>query len=465
MKLLSRCIIFLFAFSLLIPSPGQAFFGDFSIKDEVELGQKFNVLLRSRFPLVHDPVVVNYIRRLLQRIQAVMPPQPFSIQVEVLRDSSVNAFAAPAGYLFVHTGLILNMEHESELAAVLAHELAHVSQRHLAQNIERSKKLSLATLAGVLAGALLGQGSEVGEAVAIGSIAGGQAASLKYSREDEREADHIGLRYLVQSGYNPWGMANSFKRIKQQMLMGGSATPPDYMLTHPGLNERIGYMQDMVQNLPGSHQKPDRPDEEFRKVQTILRARYTDAHSAIRYFPDSDADLTCLERLGKGIVYERLNRITKAKELLLDSGQCSRNDALWQREMGRFHFQLGRFEPALKHLQKALQLNEDDLFALFFRARILAQQGKVKPAEEDLRRILRVVPQDPEVHEVLGRALGRAGDSFQGYLHFAYASLYRHNKSKTKDYLSKLEQLARTSQQQNKLEEFEQAFEEWSKYW
>ena len=465
MKLLSRCLLLVFFLSLLLPASAHAFFGEFTIKDEVELGQKFNVLLRSRFPLVHDPVVVDYVRQLLHRVESTMPPQPFSIQVEVLRDSSINAFAAPAGYLFVHTGLILHMEHESELAAVLAHELAHVSQRHLAQNIERSKKLSLATLAGVLAGALLGQGSDVGEAVAIGSMAGGQAASLKYSREDEREADHIGLRYLVQSGYSPWGMANSFKRIKQQMLMGGIATPPDYMLTHPGLNERIGSMEDMVQSLPGSHEKPGKPDAAFRKVQTILRARYTEAHSAIRYFPEQDAELSCLERLGKGIVYERLNQITKARELLLGSEGCAENDALWQREIGRFHFQLGDFGPANAHLQRALQLDPDDLFALFFRARILAQQGKTEQAEADLRRILRVVPQDPEVHEVLGRALGRSGDAFQGYLHFAYAALYRHNKDKTRDYHRKLEQLASSTEQKRKLQEFERAFEEWSKHW
>lgn len=194
MTVVHRLVISLvLIFTLAVPLPVQAGFMDFSIKDEAELGRKFNALIRSRFPLIEDPLITDYVRDMLQDILGTMPPQPFPVTVSVLLDNSINAFAAPAGYVFLNSGLILQMEHSSEIAAVLAHELAHVSQRHIARNIERSKMLSIGTLVGVLAGAMLSGSSEAGEALAMGSLAGGQAAALKYSRDDEREADHIGL--------------------------------------------------------------------------------------------------------------------------------------------------------------------------------------------------------------------------------------------------------------------------------
>lgn len=459
------CLILLAVFLGLVPAaPTQAGLGDFSIQDEAELGRKFNVLIRSRFPLVYDPIVLDQVRDILIRVRQNIPPQPFDITVGVLRDDSINAFAAPAGYLFVNSGLILAMQSEDELAAVLAHEMAHVTERHLASNIERSQTINLATLAGVLAGILLGGGSEAGQALAVGSMAGGQAAALKYSRDDEREADHLGLQYLARSGYDPEGMARSFERIKERMRLSGAGSGPAYMSTHPGVTERIDYIREVALRLQGGESRDLEPSPRFRKVQTLLRARYTEARSAWNYFQQYEGD-PCLRRLGRGITAARLNRVDRAKELFSGPPPCEEISALWHREVGRFYFGLGQFDRALTHLNKALRESPEDYMALFFQARILGEKGETAEAVKALRKVLRYVPQDPEVHRTLGRIMGRSGDAFSGYLHYAYAALYRNRKEQCSKYLDKVREMAQTGQQKEKLEQFEEKYEVRKKYW
>lgn len=444
--------------------PTQAALGDFSIEDEAELGRKFNILIRSRFPLIHDPIVLNQVEDVLDRVTAQLPPQPFDITLGVIRSDSINAFAAPAGYVFVNSGLILAMQSEDELAAVLAHEMAHVTERHIARNIERSQAINLATLAGVLAGVMLGGGSEAGQALAVGSMAGGQAASLKYSRDDEREADHLGLQYLARSGYEPEAMARSFERIKQRMKLSGSGGGPAYMSTHPGVTERIDYIRDVARRLQGGPAKGPDPSPRYRKVQTILRARYADPGSAQKFFQQYEKD-PCLRRLGSGIAAARLNRIDRARELLEGRPPCESISALWHRELGRFRFGLGQFDRARANLEKALDESPGDYMARFYLARIMAESGETEQAERALKRVLRSVPQDAQVHRTLGRVLGRSGDTFAGYLHYAYAALYRNQKDRFSNYLDKLRRLSKTENQVRELEELEKEYEQRREYW
>ncbi len=463
--LLRGAVLLALIASLVSPLPAQAGFMDFSIKDEAELGRKFNAMIRSRFPLIEDPVITNYVHDLLDTILTSVPPQPFPVSVSVILDNSINAFAAPAGYVFLNSGLILHMEHSSEIAAVLAHELAHVSQRHLARNIERSKLLSIGTLVGVLAGALLSGSSEAGEALAVGSLAGGQAAALKYSRDDEREADHIGLSYLADSGYPPEGMVHSFERIQQQQFMSGTAAPPAYMLTHPGLPERIGTIQDLAQRFSGQENTEEDADQMLRRVQVLIRARYTEASSAIRYFDHAPEELTCLERLGKAIVLERLNRIPLAEEFLVQAEECMGDDPLWLREAGIFAFKHGRFEEALSRLEQGLKRDPDDIMALYYRSRTQAEMGELQAAANGLKQVVDRLPEDREVHTTLGRIFGRSGDEFHGYLHFAYSALYANQAEKIELYLGKAESAARTRSHQQELEEFKQEYKERRQYW
>ncbi|MFO8032237.1 MAG: M48 family metalloprotease [Desulfohalobiaceae bacterium] len=462
---LQKLLILLLIFPLLLPAPLHAAFGDFSIQDEKELGQKFEVLVTSKLPLVQDPSVLNYVQDLLQRVEEGIPAQPFELEISVLRDGALNAFAAPSGKIFLHTGLILAMEDESELAAVLAHELAHVTQRHIAGNIERSKWINLGSLAGVLAGVLLGGGAG-SQALAVGSMAGGQAAALKYSRNDEQEADQLGLEYLVRAGYNPQGMADSFRKIRRHKLLGGSSAEiPEYMLTHPGLESRIGEVESMVHRMEPEIQARESDNSRLRRVQMLLRARYQDPGRAMAYFQDSEAELSCLQLLGKAILQQRSNDISKAERTLGKALECGGGDPLWQREAGRFYFQQGKFQEARPYLERALKQNPRDFMALYYLSRIRAEQGQKEQAARDLQKVLRNVPRNKEVHTVLGRLLGQQGDEFSGYLHYAYAYLYQNNQERTKYYMQKAKELISNTEEKQRFSELESEYETISQFW
>lgn len=466
-RILKTCLACCLVLNLCLPVPGRAGLAEVSIADEAELGREFSVLMQAKFPLIEDPVVTGFINELSSRIASVMPPQPFRLRVRVVRDGSINAFAAPAGYIFVHSGLILHMEDQGELAAVIAHEMAHVSERHIAKNIERSRYLSIGTLVGMLAGAMLGSatGSSGGSAVAIGSLAGAQSAALKYSREDEREADQVGLDYLTKAGFTASSMVESFERIKQSNLLSGTGTPPAYISTHPGLTERISYVQDLAERRHSATQGQPFQPERFKKVQMILRSRYTDAGTAIRFYDKSDAELSPMELLGKAVVLQRLHNIQSAEEYFRKARAQLGEDSLWHREFGRFAYEQGRFEQALGHLNAALNQNPSDIMALYFKGLSLAELDRHQESIQALRQVARSVPEDSEVHTTLGRVLGRSGQEFEGYLHFAYANLYRKNEDKMRYFMGKARSLASSPDETARIEQLQQEYRQRSKYW
>jgi len=451
------------------PNPAQAgLFGKFTIKDEVELGKKFSTLIRSRLPLAEDPEIVDYVRDVTMRLYEAMPPIPFNLETSVVRHNAMNAFAAPAGYVFVFTGLIHNLEHESEMAGVIAHELGHVSQRHIAHRIENMQLVSLGTLAGVVAGIFLGQGAgtsgEVGQALVLGSIAGGQSAMLKYSRADEREADQVGMNTLVAAGYPPSGMVGAFKNIRREKWLGGGGIPA-YLSTHPGVEERIGYLEDRISLLPQEIKERKDDDAKFLRIQTLVRARYLDPETALSYFSGPQGKPGSLDYLGQGIAYGRLNKVSAAEEAFKDALALAPNDPLILREAGRFQFQRGDLNLAGKYLQKAALLNPKDLLALFYYARLLGEKGETGQAASYYEQVLRKIPEDGEVHYHLGRLLGEAGNIFEAHLHLAYGALYALDKKQTEFHRDKASRLAKTQEQKQQMSDFEKKFKERAEFW
>lgn len=447
--------------------PSRAGFMDLSVQEEKELGKKFYILLQSHYNIIKDPVITKYIRDLSSRLKKTLPPQPYPVRVNLIQDNSMNAFAAPAGYVYLYSGLILKMQSESELAAIMAHEFGHVEHRHIAANLERSKYINIGTVLGVLAGALVGsQAQALGKAISMGSMAGGRAAALKYTRDQEREADRTGLIYLVKAGYNKYGMYKSFKRIKQENLFSGTETPPDYMLTHPGLDTRINYIRNMVNQLKISGNRTWEPNKQrLQKVQMLLRSKYSPVDMARSYYEPGLDKLSCLEVLGKGILLERMNQIQKARSCFQKAVESPEYDYLSQREFGRFCFKLGEFDKAYRHLKKALQLNPKGRLALYYKAKVLAERGKISRAVQDLKRVVSSLPRDASVHYTLGMLLGRNGNKFAGFLHYAYTEMFLNKKKRTQYYSQKARSLAETPEQKNKLQAFEKKYKIRKKYW
>ena len=461
-----RRLLFSLATALLLLSMGpgihqaHAAWGEFTIKDEVELGKQIRASVRSSLPIVDDPEVQAYVDSLLKRIMAAAPPQPFDFSISVVRHNAINAFAAPGGNLFLFTGLILVMEHEAEVVGVLSHEVAHATQRHIASRIAQMQKVSLLSLAGALLGGFLG--GDAGSALAVGSLAAGQSAQLHYSRADETDADHVGMRYFTKAGYPPRGMVGAFEKIRRQQWLIGSNIP-SYLSTHPAIQDRIQSMSVRVQSMPAQIQNRKNDDVKFKRIQTLIRARFSDSDQAMAAFNkqvQEKGPQRCLALMGQGIVHSRNNRINDASLAFDNALSCAPREPLIAREAGIFHYQRGSRDKATALLTQALQLNSDDHMARFYYARLQADGGDFKKAQENYRRILIALPEDSDVHFFLAQALGRNKQMFKAYLHMGYSSLYANDKKKTQQNYDRAKNAAKTPQDEADLKRLNEAFKE-----
>lgn len=470
-KALAALTVGLFLLSTLVTGPfvktASAGFFSFGIADEVELGKQFDILVRSQLPLVDDPEVTDYVNEMLERLLQQAPPQPFDFKVAVLRHNAVNAFAAPGGYLFIHTGLIMNMDNESQVAAVLAHEVAHATQRHVAARIEKMKKISIASMAVALAGAVLGSGSGKG-AVVAGAMAAGQSAMLNYSRADEEDADQIGLKYLVNAGYSPRGMIGAFNKLRRKQWFTG-IDMPTYLSTHPAITERITELEARIANLPPAVR--DRKDEgsRFLRIQALITARYADPEIALALFDKilttpHPKEQVCLAAMGKGIVLSRRNNVSEALDYFNKALACDPNDELIIREAGRFHYYKGDSDKAQAYLKKAVQMNPRDIMATFFYARLQADLGNYGESEQLFKEVLRYLPQDADVHEAYARVLGSSGQMFKAHLHLAYSYLYSNELKRCKLQLAQVKNLATTQMEKDQADRLEESMNERAKF-
>ena len=172
-------------------------------EEEKKLGKKVVLEIRKEADFVRDLNVQAFVERIGYSLVDQLGSTPFEFKFYVINELDPNAFAIPGGYIFINTGLITLAENEQEIAGVLAHEISHVTQRHIAKMIEKSKVLSIATLAAMVAGMLAGRGG-AGSAASVAMAQGTAGAlQLKFSREIEQDADQHGLNLLIKAGYDP----------------------------------------------------------------------------------------------------------------------------------------------------------------------------------------------------------------------------------------------------------------------
>jgi len=449
------------AIILCTPVQGLALFGSVSEKDEIEMGKKFDESIRKQLTFVDDPEIIAYVKSVVDRVALTLPPMSYPIRSSVVANGSMNAFAVPGGYIYIFTGLILGVENESELAAVIGHELAHVTQRHVAKRLDQMKFVSMASVAGMVAGALLGMGGgsnsgALGRAVATGSMAGAQSAFLMYTRENEREADHVGMGYLIKAGYNPLAMPETFELMnKRRWFMSGDSLP-SYLSTHPGLDERSYYLRDRIKTLPAEYTKRAFETARFLRIQTLLRARMVSPETALAYYDNKPKkDYICLDNVGRAIVLERLKRTPEAEKSFADALLCGQNDAVVLREAGTFYFNRGQFDKAGPYLQKAVIMNPKDAMTEFFLARLMAEKKDYTNAIPTMQRVMREVPEDSEVRYYLGRMLGESGNVFGAHVQLAYAAHYGRDQKKAEFHLTRVKSMASSPDQKKELADLE----------
>jgi len=276
--ILTSVLIFFFLLSLGSP-PTFAL----STEEERVAGEEFRASVRRQLEMLDDGFADDYINDLGQYITRALETKPFPFQFYLVRDNTPNAFAGPGGHIFFFSGLINMMEDVDELAAVMSHEIGHVSARHLSNRIEQNKTMAIAVLAGMLAGALMG--GKAGGAIATGTMAAGIQKQLAYSREDERQADNLGFKYMDESRFNPAGMITIMKRLERLSPAGTDAIPA-YLLTHPGGPERVSTSEALMsQFVPkGESVESVRFRNLFPYFKAVLLAKSMDFQGANRYF-------------------------------------------------------------------------------------------------------------------------------------------------------------------------------------
>ena len=254
-----------------LPDLGEASAGDLSPATEKKIGQRIMHEFRWRDPsYLDDPDIETYLNQLGGRLVAVSDDPAIGFYFFGVNDTSINAFAMPGGFIGVNAGLLLASQSESELAGVLAHELSHVTQRHIARQVMREKQLSMGTMLAMVVGLLAARSnSQVAGAAIATSQAGAIAAQLGYSRDFEREADRSGFEVLRKAGFDVRGMSNFFERLQRATRVYENNAPV-YLRTHPVTGERISDMQNREQAIP-YRQVPD--SLEFQLVRAKLRAK------------------------------------------------------------------------------------------------------------------------------------------------------------------------------------------------
>ena len=249
-----------------LPDLGDPTLGSFSSKDERQLGLAFYRSLRANLPFVEDLQINYYLTSLGQRLASQSDAAGDPFHFFIIKAPTINAFAGPAAYIGIHTELILEAKNESQLAGVLAHEIAHVSQRHLARAFDNAGNSTALTIATLLAAILVGsQDSQAGQAVLLSGIAGSAQSSINFTRSNEYEADRIGIGILADTGINPQGMVGFFEILLAQSPDGGI----EYLRTHPLSANRVSEAKNRLskksENLP-----KDNIDFQFAKARLII---------------------------------------------------------------------------------------------------------------------------------------------------------------------------------------------------
>jgi predicted Zn-dependent protease len=390
---------------LAFPPAAFGFFESLTVEKEKELGEEFCLQLQQYYPVVQDPDLTTYINALGQKLVKQLGPQPFKFRFFILDDPTYNAFAVPGGFVFINTGLIEIMNREDELAGVLAHEITHVHQRHMAKQLEKSKFTTVATVIAALAAVLVGGGAAA--PLLTGVMAGGQSAMLAYSREDESEADTLGFKWMTLAHYDPHYMMTVFQKMNRQRWFEGNDIPV-YLKTHPDLPNRIINLAHLID----SHHIPDRqptpPTPPFTYFKQRLEVLYGNPQRLkrellIRLSQEPD---NAPNRYALALVYKRLGDSPKSLEAYQRALALAPNNDQIKRDLAIFNYESSQFQAAQSLFQELLRRNPRDEVALYYSGLILQDRHQTDEALTLFEKLNTLDPNFAQAYYNLGTLYG-----------------------------------------------------------
>lgn len=392
---------------------------------EAQVGRGVVAQLRNAGAILEDPLVTEYIQTLGAQLAGHANDGDQSFQFFMVDDNAINAFALPGGYIGVNAGLILASETESEVAGVLAHEVAHVTQRHIARSLYDSQRNSILSMAAMIAAVLLGVATDASGEAMQGVITASQAATIQrqinFTRSNEHEADRVGIGTLSSAGFDPSGMASFFEKLSRRYGSRG----PAMLQTHPVTADRIAEARERARLLPAARVESSVSYQIVKARLEVLRAPRNDAA-----FDEFRARMAG----GSNSIGDAYGMALSLSRLGLDDDAQRRFAELVAAHPGVIAFRIGEAESlrknrqldaALRRYAEAVQLSPRNVPLTISYAETLIEAGRAGVAHDLLLDLLNNTIPTPEQFRLIARAANAEGDigNAHHYMSHYYASI------------------------------------------
>jgi predicted Zn-dependent protease len=401
-----------------LPDIGSPASSALSLDDEYRIGLQVMRQLRDEGQILEDPEATEYLQAVGSRIVAQATgdsAQRFSFFW--VQDNSINAFALPGGFIGVNYGLVLATRNEAQLAGVLAHEVAHVTQRHIARRIHSQGRQSIATMAAILAAILVGAATGSGDA-AMGGISMATGAAMQqqinFTRANENEADRVGMSFLAAAGFDPYGMPDFFETMgrRNAVLATSRNALPEILQSHPVSTNRIA--ESRARATLFKDLKPTAESVSYSLTRERLRVLATPAEDNVRrYYSDrrEQQDQTVGERYGEALASYQGGSSRAALDTLTDLARKYPQVPMLQSTLGQTLMAAGETEEALATFRRALNLSPRNIPLTMRYAEALMKADRPKDAHAVLLDLFNNVAPTPEQIRFTALAASSAGDT------------------------------------------------------
>jgi predicted Zn-dependent protease len=393
---------------------------------EAQLGRSVMLQLRNAGAIVEDPQLTEYIHVLGSRLASQANNGDFNFEFFVVGDTRINAFAMPGGYVGVNAGLIMATENENELAGVLAHEVSHVTQRHIARSIYDNQRMSMVSIATMLAAVLLGAAADLGSEATTGLLTASQAAAIQrqinFTRAHEQEADRVGIEVLSGAGFDPNGMAAFFEKLSRRYSLT-SQQLPEMLQTHPVSTGRISEARARARQLPRiTHESSAGYGLAKARLQVLTAAT---PEQALALFETKRDSTNPADRYGRALSLIRMSRSDEAERLFREL--VGENPHITAYRIGQAEALMasGLAEAAMAAYAEAQKLFPRNIPLVISHADALIKAGEPARAHAILLDLLNNVRPTPAQIQLIARAANAEGDSVSAYHYMSeyYASI------------------------------------------
>ena len=395
-----------------LPALGDASSAVVSPVVERKLGEAWLRMFRSQVRTVSDPLLSDYLEHLIFDLAAHSELSDARLKVVVVDNPTINAFAVPGGVVGIHNGLLLYAQHEDEMASVIAHELAHLSQRHFARGVEEARANAVPNMLALLGSLVVAAtaGGNAGMAAITATQAAIQQQQLRFSRAHEREADRIGMVTLVEAGYDANGMPRMFSRMMESLRYAGQR-PPEFLLSHPVTENRVADSQNRARNYAGQG-RVDSEDFALMRARVQLGFDQTPGFAIKRFRAEIEKDggASIGNVYGLALAQTRADELDAARSTLAPLLENHPDKIAFAIAAADIDLAAGKPEAAARRLRGQLDVNPGNHPLTMAYANALLRNGKPRDAEHVLEEHSRRKPDDPQVWYELAETHGLAGN-------------------------------------------------------